>query len=140
MNAAALARSLDRILVLPRWECHCDRHWTPLIPACIMTNSDLKLPFTCPMDHLLEVHKWTEQNHVQVREVRASSLAPPRPALLPRRHQARFTVIGTVRLAYAGVQRRTIGSSIAFPPASSALHARASWVHTHTAWMPYTHL
>lgn len=83
MNAAALARSLGRILVLPRWECHCDRHWTPLIPACIMTNSDLKLPFTCPMDHLLEVHKWTEQNHVQVREVSALTVFPSPCAPLP---------------------------------------------------------
>jgi len=70
LNAAALAVTLGRILVLPSWECHCDRHWTPILPGCIMANSDLKLPFRCPMDHMLEVMTWTDnpQNPVQVRE------------------------------------------------------------------------
>mmetsp|Transcript_26945 Transcript_26945/g.37200 ORF Transcript_26945/g.37200 Transcript_26945/m.37200 type:complete len:318 (+) Transcript_26945:2-955(+) len=66
--AAALAQALGRTLVLPRWECHCDRHWTPILPGCIMANSDLKLPFHCPMDHLLEVLLWTDSDKISVRE------------------------------------------------------------------------
>jgi len=54
-NALALGKLLKRAVVLPRMQCYCDRHWTPILPACKMANSDLEPPFWCPLDHIVEV-------------------------------------------------------------------------------------
>ncbi|KAK3249970.1 hypothetical protein CYMTET_40637 [Cymbomonas tetramitiformis] len=89
-NGLAIAKALGRVLVPPRWECHCDRHWTPILPGCIMANSDLKLPFHCPMDHLFEVMSWEHEERIAFRE----------PGLL---ESPRFAALGDQSRAYISV-------------------------------------
>ena len=63
-DALALARALDRILILPRWTCYCDKLWAGsddiLRMKCMYPGSqdDNFLPFNCPMDHVLSPHDW----------------------------------------------------------------------------------
>ena len=56
-DALALARSLGRTLVLPPFECLCDRSDAPslVLPACVMKASELQLPFLCPMTHMFDL-------------------------------------------------------------------------------------
>jgi len=58
-NAIVLARRLNRILVLPKLECFCERHWWLLddcrIPA---GRSEMPMPYQCPMDHIFEPAEW----------------------------------------------------------------------------------
>lgn len=40
--------------VLPRFVCYCDQDWyASILTECRMDGSDLPLPFTCPLDMLL---------------------------------------------------------------------------------------
>lgn len=51
-DALALAQALGRALVVPKLHCGWDRWWAPhngRIP-----NSNLDLPYLCPMDHVLD--------------------------------------------------------------------------------------
>ncbi|KAK9804808.1 hypothetical protein WJX72_006874 [[Myrmecia] bisecta] len=53
-EAAGLARALNRTLVLPHFQCYCDQAPTlTVLQACTVPGSDLRLPFTCPADRLL---------------------------------------------------------------------------------------
>ncbi len=54
-TAFALARALNRTVVLPRLWCYCDKFWHRLdrcaIPSAVTAQP---LPFVCPMDHVFE--------------------------------------------------------------------------------------
>jgi len=55
----SLARALDRIPILPRMLCLCDRDEHPdVLPACTTSGTDLHLPFICPMDHVFDPNAW----------------------------------------------------------------------------------
>uniref|UniRef100_A0A061QQR3 Glycosyltransferase n=1 Tax=Tetraselmis sp. GSL018 TaxID=582737 RepID=A0A061QQR3_9CHLO len=49
-----LAVALDRIVVMPRLICFCDRYWAPVEGCRIPGAFATALPFTCPLDHILE--------------------------------------------------------------------------------------
>lgn len=58
-NAFALAKILDRIVILPRLLCYCDMYWgSPTLPDCITWGSDLTLPFECPADNIFNLPFW----------------------------------------------------------------------------------
>ena len=63
-DALALAHSLQRTLILPRWTCYCDRLWSGSDDifhfGCMYPGAqDAKfVPFVCPMDHVLSPTEW----------------------------------------------------------------------------------
>ena len=57
-NAMAVAQILGRTLVIPRMPCHCDRYWFPILPMCRSPGSELKRPFSCTLDQLVDVMRW----------------------------------------------------------------------------------
>lgn len=65
-DALALARSLGRTLVLPRWTCYCDRLWSGSDDifhfGCMYPGAQdgRFVPFVCPMDHVLSPSAWHE--------------------------------------------------------------------------------
>lgn len=92
-NGLLLARKLKRILVLPRFTCFCDRHWTPIMPQCAMANSDLKPPFYCPLDHIFNpvtFFRGAARLEVDVREM--GFLDDPRVPAAVKRDVARVKV------------------------------------------------
>jgi len=50
----ALARVLNRTIVLPTFYCYCDKFWHRLKACAISDAADgaQPLPFVCPMDHV----------------------------------------------------------------------------------------
>ena len=58
-DALALARSLNRALILPRLSCYCDRHYW-LTRACRHPDvPGFSLPIAdCPLDHVHEPDRW----------------------------------------------------------------------------------
>ena len=59
-STLALARALNRTLIVPRLRCACDRWWGNVLPACAVPGADVALPFECPMDHLFFLPNWAE--------------------------------------------------------------------------------
>lgn len=63
-DALALAKSLGRTLILPRWACYCDRLWSGSDDifhfGCMYPGAQEGkfVPFTCPMDHVLSPAQW----------------------------------------------------------------------------------
>jgi hypothetical protein len=63
-DALALAKALNRTLILPRWTCYCDRLWSGSDDifhfGCMYPGAqDGKfVPFVCPMDHVLSPTAW----------------------------------------------------------------------------------
>ena len=54
--AAGVAKVLGRILVLPRFNCYCDRYWYPILPQCRLPGSQrFKSSQSCPLDQILNV-------------------------------------------------------------------------------------
>jgi len=55
----ALARALNRTVVLPTLWCYCDKFWHRL-DACAIPSarSSQPLPFVCPMDHVVDPALW----------------------------------------------------------------------------------
>ena len=51
--AAAIARALDRVLILPPFLCGLDRVWFPHFGR--FPGSQFQLPFVCPLDHVVAV-------------------------------------------------------------------------------------
>lgn len=66
-DALALAHALKRTLVLPRWNCYCDRLWSGSDDifhfGCMYPGAqDGKfVPFVCPMDHVLSPAVWKQE-------------------------------------------------------------------------------
>lgn len=62
-DALALAQALGRTLVLPKLYCGWDRWWAPhngRIP-----NSNLDIPYLCPMDHVLDPEVWSRKKSME---------------------------------------------------------------------------
>jgi hypothetical protein len=54
--AIGLAKALDRVLVLPRFNCFCDRYWYPILPQCRLPGSQrFVFSQSCPLDQILDV-------------------------------------------------------------------------------------
>jgi hypothetical protein len=54
--AIGLAKVLDRVLVLPRFNCFCDRYWYPILPQCRLPGSQrFAFSQSCPLDQILDV-------------------------------------------------------------------------------------
>eukprot|EP00192_Tetraselmis_astigmatica_P008881 CAMPEP_0117652350 /NCGR_PEP_ID=MMETSP0804-20121206/2579_1 /TAXON_ID=1074897 /ORGANISM="Tetraselmis astigmatica, Strain CCMP880" /LENGTH=607 /DNA_ID=CAMNT_0005458389 /DNA_START=187 /DNA_END=2010 /DNA_ORIENTATION=+ len=49
-----LAVATNRTLIMPRLLCFCDRYWGPVEDCRVPGAFATRLPFTCPMDHILE--------------------------------------------------------------------------------------
>ena len=75
----ALAVALGRVLVLPRFACYCDRHWTRL-ERCRVPGAEMaRLPFACPLDHVLAPDRFDDAGSELVVAVReAGALENPR--------------------------------------------------------------
>jgi len=54
-NAFALGLLLDRAVVIPQLWCGLDRWWAP--HAGTIPGSDFRLPFPCPLDHVLDLEQ-----------------------------------------------------------------------------------
>jgi hypothetical protein len=90
-QALALARVLNRQLIMPRLLCLCERAQQPwdIIPTCIKLGSTTELPFVCPMENFLNVEEleglwadgfeshWSSSSNTPW--IKTSALAPPRP-------------------------------------------------------------
>jgi hypothetical protein len=50
----AVALATNRIVVLPKLQCYCDRYWGPLHRCRLPGANKLRLPFACPLDHIME--------------------------------------------------------------------------------------
>ena len=72
-DALALAYATDRILVLPRLPCLCDRSEGPLVlRECRYEASELPTPFVCPLTHIFDI-------------VRFASISPDMANFIPYR-------------------------------------------------------
>jgi len=75
-HGVALARALNRTLVLPRLWCYCDKFWSRLADCAIPeAASSQPLPFVCPMDHVVELQYWHGEAASRARRPRAGMLA-----------------------------------------------------------------
>lgn len=50
----AMAATLNRTVILPKLMCYCDRYWGPVDACRIPGAPQTRLPFVCPLDHVLE--------------------------------------------------------------------------------------
>ena len=55
-EALAIAKHLDRVLIMPPILCGIDRVWFPHYGR--FPGSHLQLPFICPQDHVINVEQW----------------------------------------------------------------------------------
>ncbi|EIE21596.1 hypothetical protein COCSUDRAFT_17381, partial [Coccomyxa subellipsoidea C-169] len=58
-NAMAVATALGRTLVIPALWCGADRWWAP--HNGIIPGSALRLPFQCPLDHVLDLEQMSKE-------------------------------------------------------------------------------
>jgi len=64
-----IAKALGRALILPRMLCYCDFMWKEMQNCRVGGAESMRLPFDCPMDHVLDTPKWFENDlGVPVRE------------------------------------------------------------------------
>ena len=77
-RGVALARALNRTVVLPTLWCYCDKFWHRLDQCAIhgATKSQL-LPFKCPLDHVIDPSLWHGTDK--------SRRSRPRPGMLAAR-------------------------------------------------------
>ena len=73
-DGLAIARVLGRTLILPQPYCHCDRGWSPLKRCRMLEVPSMRLPFACPLDHVINVNLW-ERSGVSFRGPGFSRLA-----------------------------------------------------------------
>lgn len=59
-NALALARVLNRELILPRLHCMCERSQSPrdILPACVKNGATTDIPFLCPAEQFLNIEEF----------------------------------------------------------------------------------
>ena len=64
-----IAKALGRALILPKMLCYCDFMWKEMKNCRVGGAETMRLPFDCPMDHVLDTPKWFENSlGVEVRE------------------------------------------------------------------------
>jgi len=72
----ALARVLNRTVVLPTLWCYCDKFWHRLSECAISSaKSSQPLPFVCPMDHVLDPSFLHGDSRARTSRPRAGMLA-----------------------------------------------------------------
>ena len=116
----ALARALNRTVVLPTLWCYCDKFWHRLSQCAIPSaTSSQPLPFVCPLDHVLDP-TWFHGSM-------AARTRRPRPGMLAGRADGPWEeglpFRGRHWLRQLGAHPR-VGYSVA--TLSSSLHADAS--------------
>merc|ERR1719460_2994000 len=86
-----IAKATGRDIILPRMLCYCDFMWKEMRNCRVGGAESMRLPFDCPMDHVLDTPRFFENSlGVSVREPgflsnpRAGKLAPPVKVELPR--------------------------------------------------------
>ena len=121
-DALALARSLNRALILPRLSCYCDRHYW-LTRACRHPDAPgFPLPIAdCPLDHVHEPDKWERAGL----DFRAAVCVVLQPARDPTRLTRPFIVeraFWTTRAwpPKCGRPPRRCASTRPHPPAATA--------------------
>ena len=74
-----IGKALGREVILPRMLCYCDYMWKEMKACRVGGAETMRLPFDCPMDHVLDTPRWFESSlGVGVRE--ASFLSNARGA------------------------------------------------------------
>jgi len=64
-----IAKALGRRLVLPRLLCYCDYMWKEMKSCRVGGAESMRLPFDCPMDHVLDTPLFFENSlGVPIRE------------------------------------------------------------------------
>jgi len=65
-NLLALGKVLNRIVILPKITCMCDRYWGHVLPSCSI--SDVPPPYDrCPADHIMNINS-LEKSRLEFRE------------------------------------------------------------------------
>ena len=59
-NLLGIARALNREVILPRMLCYCDFMWKEMKACRVGGAETMRLPFDCPMDHVLDTPRWFE--------------------------------------------------------------------------------
>ena len=59
-NLLGIAKALGRELILPRMLCYCDFMWKEMKACRVGGAESMRLPFECPMDHVLDTPRWFE--------------------------------------------------------------------------------
>ena len=55
-NLIAVGRATNRVPIMPRIVCLCDRYWGNVLPGCAIPGSDKQPPFErCPQDHIMNL-------------------------------------------------------------------------------------
>ncbi len=57
-----IAQALGRRLVLPRLLCYCDYMWKEMRACRVGGAESMRLPFDCPMDHVLDTPLFFENS------------------------------------------------------------------------------
>ena len=52
---------LDRVLVLPRFNCFCDRYWYPYCRCVVFPDQPFKSTQACPLDQIIDVGAFWER-------------------------------------------------------------------------------
>lgn len=55
-----IAKALGRAVILPRMLCYCDFMWKEMKACRVGGAETMRLPFDCPMDHVLDTPRWFE--------------------------------------------------------------------------------
>ena len=64
-----IAKALGRAVILPRMLCYCDFMWKEMKNCRVGGAETMRLPFDCPMDHVLDTPRWFDNSlGVGVRE------------------------------------------------------------------------
>ena len=64
-----IAKATGRAVILPRMLCYCDYMWKEMKNCRVGGAETMRLPFDCPMDHVLDTPRWFDNAFgVEVRE------------------------------------------------------------------------
>jgi len=64
-----IAKATGRAVILPRMLCYCDYMWKEMRNCRVGGAETMRLPFDCPMDHVLDTPRWFDNAlGVEVRE------------------------------------------------------------------------
>lgn len=149
-SGVALARVLNRTLVLPTFYCYCDKFWHRLHACAIADAADgsQPLPFICPMDHV----RLDPSPHICL-PVPLTALAPPARRTRKPDHRFLFfsVFLSLAHVPTAGAARPPVHLAQpalirpTLPPASSPC-GQASWhaarivassAHEHPSLVPF---
>merc|ERR1719217_1147877 len=64
-----IAKATGRAVILPKMLCYCDFMWKEMKNCRVGGAETMRLPFDCPMDHVLDTSRWFENElGVEIRE------------------------------------------------------------------------